>query len=110
MTAAQVPSTAMGASTATATLMLFFTIGSSVRQGPGRIRLTSGHGSLTCEDRPVAADELIALYSPDGSAVGSTTRARMRAEGLWHAATAILVRSPDGRRVYVHRRSPDKDV
>ncbi|GAA3439982.1 NUDIX domain-containing protein [Kutzneria kofuensis] len=58
----------------------------------------------------MAADELIALYSPDGSPVGTVTRGRMRAEGLWHAATAIWVRSADGRRVYVHRRSPDKDV
>jgi 8-oxo-dGTP pyrophosphatase MutT (NUDIX family) len=58
----------------------------------------------------VAADELVAVYSPDGEEVGSATRARMRAEGLWHAATAVLVRSGDGRRVYVHRRSPDKDV
>jgi 8-oxo-dGTP pyrophosphatase MutT (NUDIX family) len=90
--------------------MLFFTIGSSIRQGPGRIRLTSGHGSLTCEDRFVAADELIALYSPDGVEVGTVTRARMRAEGLWHAATAILVLSGDRSRIYVHRRSPDKDV
>jgi len=65
---------------------------------------------MTCEDRLVAADELIALYSPDGVEIGSTTRARMRAEGLWHAATAIMVRSTDGRRMYVHRRSPLKDV
>ena len=58
----------------------------------------------------MAADELVALYSPDGSVAGSATRARMRAEGLWHAATVILVRSGDGSRVYVHRRSPDKDI
>ncbi|MFI9389141.1 NUDIX domain-containing protein [Kutzneria sp. NPDC052558] len=56
------------------------------------------------------ADELIALYSPAGEDVGSVSRARMRAEGLWHAATVIVVRSGDGARVYVHRRSPDKDV
>ena len=58
----------------------------------------------------MAADELVAVYSPDGAVVGSATRARMRAEGLWHAATVVLVRSGDGRRVYVHRRSPGKDV
>jgi len=56
------------------------------------------------------ADELIALYSPAGEVVGSVSRARMRAEGLWHAATVILVRSLDGSSVYVHRRSPDKDI
>ena len=58
----------------------------------------------------MAADELVAVYDADGTPVGSTTRARMRAEGLWHAATMVLVRSGDLRRVYVHRRSPDKDV
>lgn len=58
----------------------------------------------------VAAEELVALYDPDGRVVGSATRARMRAEGSWHAATAVLVRSVDGRRVYVHRRTDTKDV
>jgi 8-oxo-dGTP pyrophosphatase MutT (NUDIX family) len=58
----------------------------------------------------MAADELVGVYDADGHEVGSATRARMRAEGLWHAATMVLVRSPDLRRVYVHRRSPDKDV
>lgn len=58
----------------------------------------------------MAADELIASYSPAGEVVGSVARSRMRAEGLWHAATVIFVRSSDGMRVYVHRRSPVKDV
>jgi 8-oxo-dGTP pyrophosphatase MutT (NUDIX family) len=58
----------------------------------------------------MAADELVAVYDADGIPVGSATRARMRAEGLWHAATMVLVCSGDLRRVYVHRRSPDKDV
>ncbi|WP_091448655.1 NUDIX hydrolase [Actinokineospora iranica] len=34
----------------------------------------------------------------------------MRAEGLWHACGAVLVRSADGERVYVHRRTDTKDV
>ncbi|GAA2359356.1 NUDIX domain-containing protein [Saccharopolyspora halophila] len=34
----------------------------------------------------------------------------MRAEGLWHAAAAVLVLSGDGERVYVHRRTDTKDV
>jgi 8-oxo-dGTP pyrophosphatase MutT (NUDIX family) len=58
----------------------------------------------------MAADELIALYDRAGTPIGSVSRARMRAEGLWHAATAVLVRSGDGERVYLHRRSDDKDV
>ncbi|HEX4226642.1 MAG TPA: NUDIX domain-containing protein [Pseudonocardiaceae bacterium] len=56
------------------------------------------------------ADELIDEYDAAGSVVGTVPRARMRAAGLWHAATAILVRSGDGERVYVHRRHPGKDV
>ena len=58
----------------------------------------------------VSADERVAVYDADGRVVSSATRARMRAEGLWHAATAVLVRSPDGSRVYVHRRTDTKDV
>lgn len=58
----------------------------------------------------VPNDELIARYDESGAVLGVVTRSRMRAEGLWHAATAVLVRSSDGERVYVHRRSPDKDV
>lgn len=54
-------------------------------------------------------DEQVALYGPDGRVVGAAPRSRVRAENLHHAATAVLVR--DGRgRVYVHRRSPGKDV
>lgn len=56
----------------------------------------------------MGGDELVAVYSADGDVVGSATRRRMRAEDLWHAASAILVRSGD--RVYVHRRTDDKDV
>jgi 8-oxo-dGTP pyrophosphatase MutT (NUDIX family) len=59
----------------------------------------------------MAAHELIARYDPNGVPLGTAvTRGRMRAEGLWHAATAVLVRSGDGERVYVHLRSPTKDV
>ena len=56
------------------------------------------------------SDELVALYDQAGSVVGATTRARVRAEGLWHAAGVVLVRSGDGNAVYVHLRTPGKDV
>ena len=46
-------------------------------------------------------------YDEHGTVVGAVARSRMRAQGLWHAATLVLVRSGDGRRVYVLRRSPD---
>ncbi|MGW5054093.1 NUDIX domain-containing protein [Actinokineospora sp. NPDC004072] len=58
----------------------------------------------------MSADERVALYDEAGRVVGATTRARMRAGGLWHAATAVLLRSGDGARVYVHRRTDTKDI
>jgi 8-oxo-dGTP pyrophosphatase MutT (NUDIX family) len=53
-------------------------------------------------------EETVALVDRDGAVVGSAPRSRMRRENLLHAATAVVVRDPGGR-VYVHRRSPDKD-
>ena len=50
------------------------------------------------------------MYDPAGAVVGSATRRRMREEGLWHASASILVLSPDRGSVYVHRRTPTKDV
>jgi 8-oxo-dGTP pyrophosphatase MutT (NUDIX family) len=58
--------------------------------------------------RPGSPDEEVALVDATGAVVGSAPRSRMRAENLRHASTAVLVRHPDGR-IYVHRRSPDKD-
>ncbi|HET7659770.1 MAG TPA: NUDIX domain-containing protein [Oryzihumus sp.] len=60
----------------------------------------------------MAADEPLALYDPQhptGRVTGSAPRSRVRAENLPHAATAVLVRRPDGA-VYVHRRTDTKDV
>lgn len=56
------------------------------------------------------ADELVAEYDSSGEVVGPVWRSRMRAEGRWHAAGSVLLRSGDGTRVYVHRRSDGKDV
>lgn len=54
------------------------------------------------------ARELVALVDATGRPAGTATRPRMRELRLLHAATAVFVR--DGRgRLYVHRRSPDKD-
>jgi 8-oxo-dGTP pyrophosphatase MutT (NUDIX family) len=57
----------------------------------------------------MAFDELVARYDPAGAVVGAAPRSVVRAGGLWHAATLVLVRSADDR-IYVHRRSEDKDV
>ncbi|OZM72967.1 NUDIX hydrolase [Amycolatopsis antarctica] len=55
-------------------------------------------------------DESVARYDEAGRVIGSARRADVRAHGLWHASGVVLVRSVDGGSVYLHRRSPDKDV
>jgi len=52
--------------------------------------------------------EIVALVDRTGAVLGSAERSVVRRENLLHAATAVLVRDPEGR-IYVHRRSPDKD-
>ena len=60
--------------------------------------------------RVTAGEEMVALYDSAGAVVGAVPRSRMRAERLWHATTGVLVRSLDGSRVFVHRRTSSKDV
>ena len=55
------------------------------------------------------AEEVVALYDDGGRPDGSAPRSVMRAQNLRHAATGIIVRDPYGR-IYVHRRTPTKDV
>ena len=57
-----------------------------------------------------ARDEPVALYSPDGAEIGVERRGVVYRDGLWHAATGVLVRSGDGERVVLHRRTADKLV
>ena len=52
--------------------------------------------------------EIVALVDRSGDVVGSESRTVVRRDNLLHAATAVLVRDPE-RRIYVHRRAPDKD-
>jgi Isopentenyldiphosphate isomerase len=55
--------------------------------------------------------ELVALYDPEGAPTGEAAqRSVVYRDGLWHAATAVLLRSTDGRRVYLHRRTDTKLV
>lgn len=49
------------------------------------------------------------MIDGDGNAVGTTTRAEMRARRLRHRCTAVLVRDGSDR-VLVHRRSEEKDL
>jgi 8-oxo-dGTP pyrophosphatase MutT (NUDIX family) len=53
-------------------------------------------------------EEMVALVDDAGAVVGNAPRSRVRRENLRHVATAVLLRHPDGR-IYVHRRSPEKD-
>jgi 8-oxo-dGTP pyrophosphatase MutT (NUDIX family) len=58
----------------------------------------------------VTQDELVAVYDERGNEIGAAPRHQIRSEGLWHAGTAVILLSGDGRRVYVHQRSHTKDV
>ncbi|MFD3508933.1 NUDIX domain-containing protein [Nocardia sp. NPDC058666] len=55
-------------------------------------------------------DELLAVYDADGRVIGAADRGTVYREGLWHASAGVLVRSVDGSRVYVHRRTDSKLV
>lgn len=57
-----------------------------------------------------AGDELIAVFDPAGSVVGSARRSEVYSRSLWHASAGVILRSADGERVYVHRRAEDKLV
>lgn len=51
----------------------------------------------------------MALVDRDGRVVGAAPRSQMRQQNLAHLVVAVLVRDQAGR-VYVHRRTEDKDV
>ncbi|MFE1591666.1 NUDIX domain-containing protein [Nocardia sp. NPDC058705] len=55
-------------------------------------------------------DELLAVYNADGVVIGEADRGTVYREGLWHASAGVLVRSADGTKVYVHRRTDSKLV
>ena len=57
-----------------------------------------------------AADERVAVYDAAGRVTGAAPRGEVYRRGLWHAATGVLVRSGDGERVVLHRRTADKLV
>lgn len=60
--------------------------------------------------KPNALDEVVAVYDGTGAVIGTAPRATVYAAGLWHATSGVLVRSPDGERLYVHRRTDTKSV
>src|SRR6201991_3618336 len=56
------------------------------------------------------AAEPVAVYDEAGAVVGVAPRGDVYARSLWHGVGGVLLRSGDGRRVYVHRRSATKLV
>lgn len=57
-----------------------------------------------------AEDEIIAVFDAEGAVVGAAPRGVVYRDGLWHGATGVLLRSGDGTRVFLHRRTPSKLV
>ena len=55
-----------------------------------------------------AEDEQVAVYDAAGRVTGAAPRGVVYSRGLWHAATGVLVRSGDGERIVLHRRTPEK--
>ena len=54
--------------------------------------------------------ERVAVYDAAGAVVGVAARGEVYARSLWHGVGGVLLRSGDGRRVYVHRRAATKLV
>ncbi|MGI5130447.1 NUDIX domain-containing protein [Pseudonocardia sp. CA-107938] len=53
----------------------------------------------------------MALYDADGAPTGAVAPRRLvYRDGLWHAATGVLLRSSDRQRLYLHRRTDTKLV
>ncbi|MGW2663920.1 NUDIX hydrolase [Nocardia tengchongensis] len=59
---------------------------------------------------PPFMSEIIAVYDAALRSIGAAERDRVYAEGLWYAGAGVLLRSGDGSRVYVHRRTHTKAV
>jgi 8-oxo-dGTP pyrophosphatase MutT (NUDIX family) len=59
---------------------------------------------------PDPAAEPVAVYDEAGAVIGVAPRGEVYARSLWHGVGGVLLRSGDGQRVYVHRRSAIKLV
>ena len=78
--------------------------------GQRRAALRRRHdGRVSAPDADPAA-EPVAVYDAAGAVVGVAPRGEVYARSLWHGVGGVLLRSGDGRRVYVHRRSATKLV
>jgi 8-oxo-dGTP pyrophosphatase MutT (NUDIX family) len=57
----------------------------------------------------VTSEEWVDHVDTEDRVLGTVTRRQMRRDNLWHRTVMILCLDPLGR-VYVHRRTPHKDV
>ncbi|MGY4102586.1 NUDIX hydrolase [Nocardia sp. R16R-3T] len=53
---------------------------------------------------------MIAVFDTAGREIGAADRATVYRDGIWHASAGVLVRSGDGERVSVYRRTDTKMV
>ena len=70
-------------------------------------------GPVETDPAEPAADpaaEPVAVYDAAGGVVGVAPRGEVYARSLWHGVGSVLLRSGDGERVYVHRRTATKLV
>ncbi|BBG02143.1 MULTISPECIES: NUDIX hydrolase [Pseudonocardia] len=56
------------------------------------------------------ARERLTLFDAEGRPTGAAERGEVYARSLWHASTAVALRSTDGERIYVHRRTDTKMI
>ncbi|ANY09153.1 NUDIX hydrolase [Pseudonocardia sp. HH130630-07] len=56
------------------------------------------------------ARERLTVFDAAGRATGAAERGEVYARSLWHASTAVALRSTDSERIYVHRRTDTKLV
>ena len=56
------------------------------------------------------ARERLTVFDAAGHPVGAAERREVYARSLWHATTAVALRSTDRTQLYVHRRTPTKLV
>lgn len=54
--------------------------------------------------------ERIAVFDAAGRRTGTAERGEVYGRSLWHASTAVALRSTDRERIYVHRRTDHKLV
>jgi 8-oxo-dGTP pyrophosphatase MutT (NUDIX family) len=73
------------------------------------VATTGHHGAVQGGPEDPAA-EPVAVYDAAGRVVGAAPRGEVYARSLWHGVGGVLLRSGDGRRVYVHRRTDTKLV